>query len=465
MGYAFCLPTHGTAQVKTHDFDLFVIGAGSGGVRAARMSAALGARVAIAEERYFGGTCVNVGCIPKKLFAYGSHFGQEFEEASAYGWEFSVTGFDWTRFIDNKNSEINRLNELYRNMLDHAGVEIFESRARLKSCNEVQVGQGSLVRAERVLIATGSWPSVPELIGKDHAITSNEAFHLERLPERVAIIGGGYIAVEFASIFAGFGAKTTLVYRGDLILRNFDRGIGQFVEGELVKKGVDIRYRASPARIRSKGGMRTVDLDDGSTLEADQVMMATGRRPLIAGLGLANLGVQVGDRGQVEVNDFFESSVPEIFAIGDVIDRAMLTPVAIAEGMCVAQNLFGGKKKLLVYRDIPTAVFCQPNLATVGWSEEEARRRFPDIHVYESDFRPLKLTITDSPERTYMKVLVDGDSDRVIGVHMVGPDAGEIIQGVGIAIKSGATKTDFDNTIGIHPTAAEELVTMRSRAR
>ena len=451
--------------MKSRDFDLFVIGGGSGGVRAARMSAALGARVAIAEDRYFGGTCVNVGCIPKKLFAYGAHFGKEFEDASAYGWELTARGVDWTRFIENKNTEIARLGGLYRDMLEGAGVEIFETRASLESQKQVRVGNERSVRAERVLIATGSWPSVPETVGRELAITSNEAFHLEGLPDRVVIVGGGYIAVEFASIFAGFGAETTLVYRGDLILRNFDRGIRKFVEGELTKSGVKIRYLANAKRIRGIKGVRTMDLDDGSSLTADQVLMATGRRPLVSRLRLGEVGVQTGDRGQVEVNDVFETSVPGVFAIGDAIDRVMLTPVAIAEGTCIAHNLFGGKSQGLNYRDIPTAVFCQPNLATVGWTEEEANQRFANVHVYESSFRPLKLTITNNPERTYMKLLVDGDSDRVVGVHMVGSDAGEIIQGIGIAMKSGATKHDFDTTIGIHPTSAEELVTMRDRTR
>ena len=447
-----------------YDFDLFVIGAGSGGVRAARMSSSLGARVAIAEERHFGGTCVNAGCIPKKLLAYGSHYRQEIEDAASYGWRTGEVTCDWGRMMENKDREIKRLSDIYKNLLQDAEVEVFEGTACLEGHHRVAVN-GRSVRARHVLIAAGSWPTVPSIAGAELAITSNEAFHLEALPERVVIVGGGYIAVEFASIFAGFGAEVLLIYRGGLILRKFDLGLRRFVESELGKAGVSIRHGINVESIESVGTGKRVRFDDGWVTICDEVMFATGRLPLTESLGLQVVGVETGCRGEIPVNDKFATSNPSVLAIGDVIDVVQLTPVAIAEGMCVSHNLYGGADDGVDYRDIPTAVFSQPNLATVGLTEEEATRTGKPIHVYESSFRPLKLTITGNPERAYMKLVVDESTDRVLGVHMVGPDAGEIIQGAAIAMKAGATKSNFDRTFGIHPTTAEEIVTMRERVR
>ncbi|MDE0055762.1 MAG: glutathione-disulfide reductase [Gammaproteobacteria bacterium] len=442
------------------DYDLFVIGAGSGGTRAARMSAALGARVAIAEERYLGGTCVNVGCIPKKLFVYGSHYAEDFEDGAAYGWTTSGESFQWPTLRDNKTREIERLNNVYQGLLEGPGAEIIRERAILSDTHTVSVG-GEMVTAENILIATGSRPSVPPFPGDDLVITSDDAFYLETFPERVVIIGGGYIAVEFAGIFNGLGAATTLLYRGPLFLRGFDGGIREFVAQEMRAKGIGLRFDTQVASVESVAGGLAVRTRAGDVLEADVVLCATGRGPNTAGLNLDGAGVEPGPSGEMRVDSRYRTSTPNIRAIGDVIGRVQLTPVAIAEGMCIAYNLFGGEDRQVEYDDIPTAIFCQPNIGTVGPTEERARERFPALKVFESAFRPLKHTLTGRDERTMMKLLVDGDSDRVVAAHMVGPEAGEIIQGLGVAIKAGATKADFDRTIGIHPTAAEEFVTMR----
>jgi glutathione reductase (NADPH) len=444
------------------DFDLFVIGAGSGGVRAARMSSANGARVAIAESTYLGGTCVNVGCVPKKLFVYGSHFAEDFDDAGPYGWSVRCEGFDWPRLRDNKTREIERLNGIYRDLLENAGVEIVSRRAELVDANRVRIGDRT-VTAENVLIATGSWPILPELPGRELAITSNEAFYLERFPERVAVVGGGYIAVEFAGIFAGLGAATTLLYRGPLFLRGFDDDVRAFVAAEMMKKHVDLRFSTQVVAIEANGEGRRLVLDTGETLEVDAVLYATGRRPNTAGLGLERVGVKLNERGGIVVDAHYRTSVPNIYAIGDVIDHQQLTPVAIAEGMCIANNLFTDNPLRSVdYALIPTAVFCQPNIGAVGLTEAEARARFDDaVDVYVADFKPLKHTLTERDERTLMKLVVNRNNQRVIGVHMVGSEAGEIVQGLAVAMTAGATKQDFDRTIGIHPTAAEEFVTMR----
>ncbi len=450
--------------MENYDYDLFVIGAGSGGVRAARVSASLGARVAIAEERYLGGTCVNVGCVPKKLFVYGSHFAEDFEDAAAYGWRANRAEFDWPTLRDNKTREIERLNDVYRGLLSGAGVEIMSERAVLDGPHSLRVGNAS-VTARNILIATGSWPVVPPFPGSELAITSNEAFYLDEFPERVLIIGGGYIAVEFAGIFAGLGADVTLAYRGELFLRGFDAGIRGFVAEEIAAKGVAVRFETrilSVARIVD--GLRC-QLADGSRLDVDLVMTATGRAPASANLGLDAAGVSVGDGGAIPVDDAFRTSVPHIYAIGDVIDRFQLTPVAIAEGMCIAHNLFNGESRRMDYDNVPTAIFCQPNIGTVGPTEERARELYPGLAVYESTFKPMKHTLSGRQERTLMKLLVNGEDDRVVAAHMCGPEAGEIIQGLGVAIKAGARKSDFDATIGIHPTAAEEFVTMRESVR
>jgi len=446
----------------SYDYDLFVIGAGSGGVRAARMSAANGARVGIAENTYLGGTCVNVGCVPKKLFVYGSHYGEDFEDAAAYGWRAQPGDFDWPTLRDNKTREIERLNGIYRNLLDNAGVTIHWGRARLLDAHRVQVGEVEFT-VDKVLVATGSWPSIPEFPGREHVISSNEAFYLETFPERVAVVGGGYIAVEFAGIFAGLGAHTTLIYRRELFLRGFDDEVREFVRDELVKKDIELRFSTNVERIDEADGVKRLVLTDGSVMEADLVMYATGRTPNTADMGLEDVGVALNDRGGIVVDDTYRSSVDNVYAIGDVIERAQLTPVAIAEGMCIADNLFtDNPTRTLDYSLIPTAVFCQPNIGTVGLTEAEARERFGNgIDIYTADFKPMKHTLTGRDERTLMKLVVTRSDDTVVGVHMVGPEAGEIIQGIAVAMTAGATKTQFDRTIGIHPTAAEEFVTMR----
>lgn len=454
--------------MQRYDYDLFVIGAGSGGVRAARMSAAFGARVAIAEERYLGGTCVNVGCVPKKLFVYGAHFSEDFEDARGYGWRTKGATFDWSTLRDNKSREIERLNGIYRGLLAGAGVEILEARATLRDEHAVCVA-GKTVTARYVLIATGSWPSVPSLPGGDLAITSNEAFYLPEFPRRALIVGGGYIAVEFAGIFAGLGADTTLVYRGDLFLRGFDEGVRRFVLAEMAAKGVKIRLRTHLIGIeRAADGLRC-RLDTGESPTTDVVLAATGRTPASRGMGLEEVGVALAENGAIVVDGAYRTNVANIYAIGDVIDRLQLTPVAIAEGMCVARGLFGDERlsglQPVNYEAVPTAIFCQPNIGCVGPTEEVARERYPNLAVYESTFTPMKHTLSRRAEKTLMKLLVNADDDRVVAAHMCGADAGEIIQGLSVAINAGATKADFDATIGIHPTAAEEFVTMREAAR
>ena len=446
--------------MSSYDYDLFVIGAGSGGVRASRFAAGYGARVAVAEDRYLGGTCVNVGCIPKKLFVYGSHFSEDFEDARAYGWDVGASSFDWPTLRDNKTREIERLNGIYRSLLDGAGVTLFETTATLVDEHTLDV-DGRQVRAEYILIATGSWPYVPDFPGCELVITSNEAFYLEEFPEHVVVVGGGYIAVEFAGIFNGLGARTTQLYRGPLFMRGFDDSVRRFVVDELREKGIDLRFEAQVARVEKTTAGLNVVLEDGVEIATDLVLYATGRRPRVDGLGLERAGVELTDAGAIAVDDRFRTNVANIYAIGDVIDRMQLTPVAIAEGMCIAENLFNGGDRGLDYTNIPTAVFCQPNIGTVGLTEQEALTAGHDIDVYESTFKPMKHTLTGRVERTLMKLVVDKSTDRVLGAHMVGPDAGEITQGLGVALTAGATKAQFDATISIHPTAAEEFVTMR----
>lgn len=450
--------------MATYDYDLFVIGAGSGGVRAARMAANLGAKVACAEERYLGGTCVNVGCVPKKLFVYGSQFGDEFEDAGGYGWQAAKPDFHWPTLRDNKTKEIKRLNGVYRQLLEGAGVCLFESRATLEDAHTIRV-DGQTVSAHYILISTGSWPVVPDFPGSELVATSNEAFYLPAFPQRALILGGGYIAVEFAGIFAGLGAETTLAYRGELFLRGFDEGVRRFVLEEMAAKGVDVRLQTQIEAVQAVGDGFLCRFADGESLEVDLVMAATGRSPASAGLGLEKVGVKCAANGAVLVDDGYATSVPNIYAIGDVIDRVQLTPVAIAEGMCIAYNLFAGERRRVRYDAVPTAIFCQPNIGSVGPTEEEARQRYPDLAVFESTFKPMKHTLTGRGERTQMKLLVNRDDDRVVAAHMCGPDAGEIIQGLAVAINAGAKKADFDATIGIHPTAAEEFVTMRDAQR
>ncbi|MGF6171161.1 MULTISPECIES: glutathione-disulfide reductase [Pseudomonas] len=446
-----------------YDFDLYVIGAGSGGVRAARFAAGFGAKVAVAESRYLGGTCVNVGCVPKKLLVYGAHFAEDFEQASGFGWSLGEANFDWATLIANKDREINRLNGIYRNLLVNSGVTLHEAHAKIVGPHEVEVN-GERFTAKNILIATGGWPQIPEIPGHEHAIGSNEAFFLKELPKRVLVVGGGYIAVEFAGIFHGLGANTTLLYRGDLFLRGFDGSVRKHLQEELTKRGLDLQFNADIARIdKQADGSLKATLKDGRVLEADCVFYATGRRPMLDNLGLENTDVQLDDKGFIKVDDEYQTTEPSILALGDVIGRVQLTPVALAEGMAVARRLFKPEQYRPVdYKMIPTAVFSLPNIGTVGLSEEEARECGHEVVIFESRFRPMKLTLTDCQEKTLMKLVVDARTDKVLGCHMVGPDAGEIVQGLAIALKAGATKRDFDDTIGVHPTAAEEFVTMRT---
>ncbi len=446
-----------------YDFDLFVIGAGSGGVRAARFAAGYGARVAVAESRYLGGTCVNVGCVPKKLLVYGAHYAEELDQAQGYGWTIDGATFDWKTLISQKDREIQRLNGIYKNLLVDSGVTLLQAHATLVDPHTVEV-EGRRYSAEHILIATGGWPFVPDVPGREHAITSNEAFYLDELPRRVLVVGGGYIAVEFASIFRGCGAVTTLLYRGDLFLRGFDGSLRDHLKDELIKKDIDLQFNSDIARIdKQADGTLLATLSDGRVLEADCILYATGRRPMLDGLGLDQVEVALDARGFIAVDEQFRTSTPSILAIGDVIGRIQLTPVALAEGMAVARQLFKPEEYRPVdYANIATAVFSLPNMATVGLTEEDARKQGHKVVLYESRFRPMKLTMTDSLERSLMKLVVDADTDRVLGCHMAGPDAGEIMQGMAVALKAGATKRIFDDTVGIHPTAAEEFVTMRT---
>ena len=446
-----------------YDYDLFVIGAGSGGVRASRISAGFGAKVGIAEDGRLGGTCVNVGCVPKKLLVYASHAGEELEDAAAYGWTTQGVAFDWPRLIANKNVEIARLNGIYRRMLDGAGVELHAARASLIDAHTLKVGDRQFT-AERILIATGGWPKLPEVPGIEHAITSNEAFFLKALPDRIAVVGGGYIAVEFAGIFNGLGARVTELYRGEQILRGFDDDIRHGLAGEMIKKGIDLRLGVNVTAIEQTAGGLQLTLTDGSTLAVDCVMYATGRAPNTADLNLDAVGVARDAKGAIMVDDYSKTSVDTIYAIGDVTDRINLTPVAIMEGMALARTLYGGQPTPADHVNVPSAVFSQPPIGTVGLTEAAARAEFGAVEIYRATFKPMKHTLTGREETTLMKLVVDPATDRVVGAHMLGPEAGEIIQGIGIAVKMGATKAQFDATIGIHPTAAEEFVTMREKA-
>jgi glutathione reductase (NADPH) len=446
--------------VSGEEYDLLVIGAGSGGVRAARMAAGLGARVAVAEERNLGGTCVNVGCVPKKLYVYASEFGKAFGDARGFGWKGEKPAFDWAVLRDNKKAEIARLNGVYRNLLEGSGVALIEGQAHIADPHTVAVGRRRL-HAGKILIATGGWPHVPDFPGSEHAITSNEIFDLESFPRRLLVVGGGYIAVEFAGIFNGLGAQVTQLYRGPLFLRGFDADIRAHAAQEIRKSGVDLRFEVNVESItRGDVGLQ-VRLTDGTAVEADVVLYATGRKPNLTGLGLENAGVELTESGAIRVDGDYRTTQPSIFALGDVIGRMELTPVALAEGMSFARRQFGSQNAAVDYDFIPTAVFCQPNIGTVGFTEEEARARCGHIRLFKSTFRPMKHTLSGRDETTFMKLIVDRESDRVVGVHMMGPDAGEIIQGIAIALRAGATKALFDSTIGIHPTAAEEFVTMR----
>lgn len=450
-----------------NEFDLVVIGAGSGGVRAARMASAHGARVAIIEERFFGGTCVNVGCVPKKLFAYGAGFPEEFKLAASFGYTVDDWHFDWPTLRDNKSREIERLNGIYKRILDNAGVTVFEGHGRIEAHDRVSVDGDRQLSTGRILIATGGKPFLPEIPGIEHALISDDLFFLERLPETVAVVGGGYIATEFASILHGLGVKVHQLYRRDLFLRGFDQDVRAFVAEQMGHQGVDLRFNTDVERIEAAGGGKRLHLNDGSTLEVDQVFYATGRVPKLDGLFADGIGVETSEWGAVRVDDQFRTSLDGVHALGDVTDRLQLTPVALGEGMWLAAHLFGEHKpeKPFDYSDIPTAVFSHPNIGTVGLTEEEALERYGTLRIYRSQFRPLRYTLSDIQEKSLMKLIVDDASDRVVGLHMAGEEAAEITQGFAVAIRMGATKADFDRTVGIHPTSAEELVTMREGER
>lgn len=445
-------------------YDLFVIGAGSGGVRAARMSAGFGAKVAIAESRYLGGTCVNVGCVPKKLFSYAAHYREDFSDAQGFGWDSSVNDLDWPRLRDNKTKEIERLNGIYGNLLSNAGADLINGHARIVDANTVEV-DGNKYTAKNILIAVGGWPFIPDIPGRELAISSNELFYLDTLPKHAVVVGGGYIATEFAGILHGLGVEVEQIYRRDLFLRGFDTEIRAQLAEEMTNKGVKLRFNENVTAIAEQDGQYLLTLESGESLLTDKVLYATGRKPLLEGLGLENTKVTLNDKGYIAVNEGFQTAEPSIYAVGDVTGGMELTPVALAEGMNLARRLFKGDNTVLDYSFIPTAIFSQPNLATVGFSEEEARERFADIAVYTSRFTHLKHTLSGNKTKTFLKLVVDKASDKVVGAHMMGDDAGEIIQGLAVAIKAGATKADFDSTIGIHPTVAEEFVTMREATR
>jgi glutathione reductase (NADPH) len=455
--------------MSTYDFDLFVIGGGSGGVRAARMSAARGARVAVAEVAAMGGTCVNVGCIPKKLYSYAAHFAESFEESHGFGWHGEAPTFDWAVLKKNRATEISRLNGIYNGLLEGSGVTVIRGWARLTDGHTVEI-DGRKYTAKNIIVATGGTPTVPAVPGREHVVTSDQMFDLEPFPKRLLVVGGGYIACEFASIFNGLGADVTLVHRGEKLLTGFDEDVRNFIATEMAKTGVNLQLGEQVQSIEKTADGLKVELKGlgghaGATFMADSVLFATGRVPNTSGLGLDAAGVELDAKGAIVVDAHYQTSVPSIYALGDVTARLQLTPVALGEAMFVVDQLFGpaaGKKpRGMSYDFVPTAVFTHPNIGTVGYSEAEAREKFDRVLVFRADFKALKHTLSGSSERTLMKLLVDEASDRVVGLHMVGADAGEIVQGFAVAMKAGATKAVFDSTIGIHPTMAEEFVTMR----
>ncbi len=448
--------------MQTYDFDLFVIGAGSGGVRASRMAASFGARVAVAESYRAGGTCVIRGCVPKKLLVYAAHFHEDFEDARGYGWNVPPATFCWPQLIAAKDREINRLEGIYERLLNNAGVTLIRGRATMTDAHTVEV-DGKRFTARYILLATGGWPVRPDLPGAELAITSNEVFELEQLPKRVLVVGGGYIAVEFAGIFQGLGSDVTLSYRGNELLRGFDDDIRHHLRVELQAKGLRVLLEHKVEAIKRSGEALRVQCANGQDIDCDAVLFATGRSPNTSGIGLESVGVRLDASGAVQVDEFSRSSLENIYAVGDVTNRIQLTPVAIREGSAVANTLFNQRPIAVNHQNVPSAVFSQPPIGTVGLTQAQALARYGSVEVYQSSFKPLKHTLSGRNEKTFMKLLVEPSSQKVIGVHMVGADAPEIIQGIGIAVVAGLTKAQFDDTVGIHPSAAEEFVTMREK--
>jgi len=451
--------------MASYDVDLFIIGAGSGGVRAARVAASYGARVMIAEEYRVGGTCAIRGCVPKKLLVYASRFSDEFEDAAGYGWRVPEPTFHWPTLIANKDREIARLEAAFTNTLERFNVTLVKSRAILEDPHTIRLATGARVRAETILISTGAWPHLGTKIpGLEYAISSNEAFHLPEFPRRIVVQGGGYIAVEFAGIFAGFGSNVTLIYRGENILRGFDDDVREHLRNEMRGRGITVTCGHTVSAIEKSGDEFITRLSDNSTIKSDKVMFAIGRRPNTAGFGIETLGIKIHSHGGIEVDEYSRTSVPNIYAVGDVTNRVNLTPVAIREGHAFAETVYGGNPTPVDHTNVPTAVFSEPEVGAVGLTEAQARDRLTKVDVYRTTFRPMKATLSGRNTHSFMKLLVDGVTGRVVGCHIVGPDAAELIQVVGIAVKMGATKADFDATMAVHPTAAEELVTMREKA-
>jgi glutathione reductase (NADPH) len=445
-----------------HDYDLFVIGGGSGGVRAARISAAHGAKVAMAEEYRVGGTCVIRGCVPKKLLIYGAHFAEDLKDAKRFGWQVPDCDFDWPTLRDNVLADVDRLEGLYQNTLDSHGVETFHQRAVVTGPNEIELADGTKKTAKIILIATGARPAVPSCPGHEHGITSNEAFHLDSVPKRIVIAGGGYIANEFAGIFNEFGSKVTLVNRGSTILRSYDHSVVDRLLQISVKKGIDFRFNAIFEKVEKReDGTLVVHAKGQDPIETDCLMFATGRRPNSEGLGLEALGVAIDELGAIKVDEDSRSTVPSIFAVGDVTNRIQLTPVAIREGHAFADTQFGGKPRRVDYHCVPSAVFSHPPIAAVGLTESEAKNRYGTVKVYSSDFRPMKNVLANRDERALYKMVCDASTDRVLGLHMIGPDSPEILQAAAVAVKAGLTKQQFDDVVALHPTMAEELVLLK----
>jgi glutathione reductase (NADPH) len=445
--------------------DLFVIGAGSGGVRAARVAASYGAKVMIAEEFRVGGTCVIRGCVPKKLLVYASRFGEDFEDAAGFGWQAEKPVFSWPTLITNKDREIARLEAAYTSTLERWKVKLAKTRADVKDLHTVRLADRGEVKVDTILVATGAWPHFgPKIPGIEHVISSNEALHLAELPKRIVIQGGGYIAVEFACIFNGLGSEVTLVYRGENILRGFDDDVREHLRSEMQTRGITVTCGHTVAAVEKAGDEYAVQLSDGRAIPADKVMFAIGRRPNTMGLGLENVGVQIHEHGGIAVDEYSRTSAPHIYAVGDVTNRVNLTPVAIREGHAFADTLYGKKPTPVDHANVPTAVFTEPEVGVIGLTEAQAREKLHKLDVYKTTFRPMKATLSGRQTRSFMKLLVDGENGRVVGCHLVGSDAGELIQIVGVAVKMGTTKADFDATMAVHPTGAEELVTLREKA-